>query len=398
MLFWAIGGTRLSLATESKDKVQPSRQSPLWQLDVRALGYIVSNVRYEPGRGSPTGWKVRYVCSPTEDTVVVTFVTREAPTGLPQRGHAEASLPFRLHALFIDAKDGKLRTNRQWPTASEWSWIAPGPRGKFVVITPDELVLYSPEVEPLRRLGLALSTEATKDQWGVGPSPPGGRYLIVGREVASDGARAAEAMVRRQLIDTETLQVIDTWTEEGMRAAAAWSITDDGTVLEGYEIGKHGGPFRRLCLPSLSQSYCGELQLISNGVVLSTSYGGRGLALIATGGELLLRQDFPDREVLHRWASSANGERLAIALEKLKGGSAVLDIGQASSLSRVIVYDIPARQWVYSLDGKKQGAKHISALALSPDGSLLAWIDQDGLLGLYRLPAAARRSAPDSAH
>jgi len=43
---------------------------------------------------------------------------------------------------------------------------------------------------------------------------------------------------------------------------------------------------------------------------------------------------------------------------------------------------------VHSLDGKKQGAKHISALALSPDGSLLAWINQDGLLELYRLPAA----------
>jgi hypothetical protein len=100
-------------------------------------------------------------------------------------------------------------------------------------------------------------------------------------------------------------------------------------------------------------------------------------------------RDFsPTREIVDWWATSADGERLALAVDRLRGGSAVLDIGPTSALNRVIVYDIRSREWVHSLDGKKQGAKHISALALSPDGSLLAWINQDGLLELYRLPAA----------
>ena len=80
-------------------------------------------------------------------------------------------------------------------------------------------------------------------------------------------------------------------------------------------------------------------------------------------------RDFsPTREIVDWWATSADGERLALAVDRLRGGSAVLDIGPTSALSQVIVYDIRRREWVHSLDGKKQGAKHISALALSPDG------------------------------
>ena len=62
--------------------------------------------------------------------MVVTFVTREVPAGLPQRSQTEALLPFRLHALFIDAKDGSLQARREWPSGSEWSQIAAAPNGK----------------------------------------------------------------------------------------------------------------------------------------------------------------------------------------------------------------------------------------------------------------------------
>jgi hypothetical protein len=122
-------GTRLSLATERRDKAQPGRQAPLWQLDVAALGFAVPKLLYEHAGAWGPG-HVRHVCFPTRDTVVVTFVTRETPAGVPQRGQMEALLPFRLHALFIDAKDGSLQARREWPSGSEWSQIAAAPNGK----------------------------------------------------------------------------------------------------------------------------------------------------------------------------------------------------------------------------------------------------------------------------
>src|SRR5207245_9073369 len=72
---WVIGGTRISLATEHRNKVRPSREGPVWQVDVKATGWAKFTTRHGP-RGRPWG-KVRYVCFPTEDVIIVTFVTRE---------------------------------------------------------------------------------------------------------------------------------------------------------------------------------------------------------------------------------------------------------------------------------------------------------------------------------
>src|ERR1035437_456557 len=92
------------------------------------------------------------------DEAIVTFVTRVEATALPRRGQADdSSLPIRLQALFVDTSTGQLRTRREWPTASDRSRIAPASGGRFVVITPDELLLYSPDMSPLKELELSLS-------------------------------------------------------------------------------------------------------------------------------------------------------------------------------------------------------------------------------------------------
>lgn len=70
-----------------------------------------------------------------------------------------------------------------------------------------------------------------------------------------------------------------------------------------------------------------------------------------------------------------------------------MDIGRKASLVRIQVYDIPSRQWTYSLDAEKQGAKLLSGLGLSPDGSLLALITQDGILEVFRVPDNAAPGA-----
>jgi WD40 repeat protein len=112
------------------------------------------------------------------------------------------------------------------------------------------------------------------------------------------------------------------------------------------------------------------------------------MALISTSGEVLMHQDLLHRETFRKLVHSADGRRFALSLDKGKGGSAALDIAPHYSLNRIMVYDLAAREWIYTLDPKKAGIKDIRELALSPDGSLLGLITQDGTLEVYSLPAA----------
>ena len=156
----------LTTARESPAEIQSSA-GPIWKLDVGALGFANPH-RPESSRGpfphDPTGYLVG-------GQIVVTFVTRVAPEGVPRRDQPDESLPFRLHALFIDATTGKVRTDREWPTASARSCVLPSPGGKFLVFTPDKLLLYSPSLELLKELSLSLRSRATWETWELHPSP-----------------------------------------------------------------------------------------------------------------------------------------------------------------------------------------------------------------------------------
>jgi hypothetical protein len=174
------------------------------------------------------------------------------------------------------------------------------------------------------------------------------------------------------------------------------TISDEGLTLihSSDMIGQLDGPYRWLC--GSHKTDCGHsLQFISNHALyseLSRSEDDKSMLILDTNGELLLRDDFHHRELVY-WeiagggvATSMDGPRFAVALEKGKGGIAALDIAPHYSASRVIVYDLTSRRSVYTLDAKRAGIKGISSFALSPDGSLLALINQDGILEIYRLP------------
>ena len=208
-------------------------------------------------------------------------------------------------------------------SGSERSSIAAGPNGKFVVITPDKLMLYSDETQPLKELNLPLSTEALYDHWGVFTSRPGGKYLTVAYESRLNDRQAGIGGVQLKLIETESLQVIRAWTEKDLHC---WQISDGGTVLERYQISEPGGPSRYLCQGV--EPYCGGLVSFMSNQALVCHVPTNWISLISTHRELLMDRDFsPTREIVDWWATSADGERLALAVDRLRGGSAVLDIG-----------------------------------------------------------------------
>ena len=401
LTWWGAGWATTKSSHGRGRELAPEAQAPLWRLDVKALGYVLQRVRNE--RESPEAYGSR-LCFPAPDQVIVTFVTGGAsgssapqPPGLAHRGEPDAGLPYRLHALFIDTATGTVRARREWPTASRWAWITEAPARKFVVITPERLTLYSPALEPLEHLDLRVTQEAIKDAWRVVPSPAG-RYLVVDYWRAEDEQRTGRGVLRREWIDTDTFRILREWTLTGMAIADKMRVSDGGTALVGDDIGKPDGPLHRLCLPSKSQPYCGLLNLISDDTVLSWGLVPKHqwMDLISTNGDVLAHQDFLPGEIYNRLATSADGRRLAFALEKGKGGIEALDIAAHYSLSRIIVYDVAARRPVYSLRGKEHHLKAISGLALSPDGSELALVNQDGILEEYRLPgnSTAKQPAP----
>lgn len=117
--------------------------------------------------------------------------------------------------------------------------------------------------------------------------------------------------------------------------------------------------------------------------------GGAKISLIRLDGEVLFEQEFREPKFLRQPQPSADGQRLAVPILRGHGGSAFLDIGRKFSLVSILVCDIGSRRWIYSLNAEKQGAKLLSGLGLSPDGSLLALITQDRVLEVFRVPDSA---------
>lgn len=391
----------LTVAGEARAEVQ-SNTGPVWQLDVGALGFANPH-RPESSRGPFPDDPICYLAG---GQIVVTFVTRVAPEGVPRRDQPDESLPFRLHALFIDAATGKVRTEREWPTASARSCVLPSPGGKFLVFTPDKLLLYSPSLELLQELNLPLRTKATWETWELHPSPAG-KYLLISYDAKSnarftaalhhaistnDHSRTdrilAEAELSEDLVDTEDLSILASWTVKlGFDYThPPTSISDEGLLVLGDDVQRFDRPWQPVSGLSDSLGF-----FISDKVLLALRWKNirlLGFDLNNTGGQLLFKEDFPDNGeiMVDPVRHSAGGQRFALAFIKGKGGIAALDIAPHYSLKRIIVFDIPSLQWVYRLDGKRQGIKSISGLALSPDGSQFGLIDQDGILRAYRVP------------
>jgi hypothetical protein len=389
--FWATWLTLCFPATEkSAKRAQRASVWPLWQLDVRALGYAPWSVResFDPGTG------IGQICLPSDDQIIVTFVSRIVPGTLPRRNQPDVSSTLLLQALFIDTGTGRVRARREWPTASEKSRIAPAGDGRFVVITPDRLMLYSPELQALKEIGISIGHEAIYNQWNLRSSPAGG-YLKFEYSPVNDKGVSQTSTGKWELIDTKSLQVVWRDTDPGYGGIHIGSPLDDGEVLArngtggAALVGKPGGPWRPYSDPRWDPG-CRptDTWLVSNEAI----FGADPLSLdrwcYTVGlktGEVLFAENFANKEIVRWLASSACSQRFALAVDRGKGGSWALDLGPHYSLNRIMVYDIPSRRWIFTLSGKRQGIKSISGLALSPDGSLLGLINQDGILEVYRV-------------
>ena len=382
--FWAIGSTTLSLARDPKEVTRPFTQDGLWKLDVHALGYVAPAGRewgpYPLPRMGP-------LCFLADGRIVATFTTRTTP-GTPSRREdiGTSSLPLRLHALFVDSKTGTLQTIREWPTGSDRSRITPAPGG-FVVVTPERLALFSLGIAPLKQLTLTERQEAELVSFQPEASP-GAKFLLIKWE-ARTGVQELY-----KLVNLDDLQVTMYWGS--YLGGDVGAVSDDGLVTassggEGTKIGKPGDPTRSPC-PSADKNCLGGV-FVSRDTLFGIEPPLRqefSMHLTRIDGTIIFDQDLPHGEVINPNYPAVGGQRFAVAVYQGKGGSNALDIAPHYSLDRIIIYDLASRRWFFTLHGKDQGIKSISALALSPDGTLLALIDQDGKLRVYLISETPR--------
>lgn len=402
---WCLGGTGFL-----RDKPHPSQATDAdWQVDLRLRGYVPPQM----GEGLQPPLEIDPVSFISDGTVVVTFVT---PPPQPEFTH-RASPALSLHALFVDSKNGEVLRTQEWPTADYRSRLIPAGEGKLLVLTPDLLSLYSAQMQLIRTLDLSLSQRARKGDWTMVPSRTG-RSLYVkfgpraNDQEASDDRIYAAAKEKNnaafdkalcgsrehyEWVDTERMQVLDE-TEQGVCSGTPHDFLDPFYLSERPDL-----PM----MQSVRDAFCGEgawlglcypdLEPVSSDTVFARAQGNvhvqTHFEVIRTNGKKAFGGDIPPSEFcffIPSIRSSALGNRFALAIAQGRGGGGPLDLPGKEIFEEILVFDLTSNRWIYKLDLKKPVKAHSQwGLALSPDGSLIALLDEDGILRLYHLPDSA---------
>lgn len=316
-----------------------------------------------------------------KNVLIATFITREDVTGLARRDQPTEALPLRLHGIFLDANTGRVRATREWSITRPRGGIIAAGDGRFAVLTPASIALYSSSLELVK--DLKLSSGQQSHLWDFHSSPNGHSIL----------AEYHYPEASFQWIDTNSLRPQPAWSDRmtGVSISdkeftiARETYVKSKGVFHEVLIGTGEGRWRTVCHVQVGQGdNCGLPEFLSNEAI--ALWEPHGLSVVSsTLGDLLLKASFREDEWLgRRWPSSADGKRFAVTVWAHKGGSAFFDISYHNVLKRIVIYDLGSRQAVYTLDAKQHKIRDVSGVVLSPDGSLMA-ILTDGVVQVYQL-------------
>jgi len=378
--FWITLLTPLCLGVSHRqDRKNAGGDDALWSIDLRSVGFT----GFAPKKET---WGLHLgpdpVCFADNQTVIATFLTREQVTGLARRDEAIEHSPMRLHAIFFDSQTGNIRATKDWPLRRPHAGIIAVGDGKFAVLTPSLIALYSLSLELLK--DLRLSSQQESQLWDFRASPSG-------KSVVAE-YHAPKAYF--QWIDMNTLlpRPISIPT-------VVFSISDEDVVVkrdsyvkpEGFQtdvlIRNADGVWRSVCsvLNGTNSTCGGTVQFLNNGTLGLVTPHAFSLVPKA-GGAPLLQASFRNDEWLDRPLSPlVEGRRFAVTVWAHHGGSAFFDVDSRSIPKRIEIYDLPNPHPVYAVNAKQQKISGVSGIALSPDGSLFS-ILTNGFVRMYKLP------------
>jgi len=294
----------------------------------------------------------------------------------PHRGDAA-----HVSVVVMDTSSGQKQAKKEWP--APFSYLSPDlagrGSGKILICAGDVLRLLSVTLETVREKNLQSHSSCN-------PSPSGSTVLVVG---FSDDAR------HLQVMDTESLEVLSSWTEKRNVHAGAFAVSEHRL------LGYCGKP-EELCIRRFDEGWHalhvpGVQTRTTEGHPISATFVNdqvlairdKIITLANIDGGMLFQISPTDKHLFESpVVSSLNGEHFVILEGRLRGiTSGPLDMYPFYADDRATVYDIKKHHSDFSI--KLQGtspwtpwhAIH-NVIALSPDGTSLALISE-GVLQVF---------------
>jgi hypothetical protein len=161
------------LGRKPKERVSNDTRGPLWTLDLRTVGFTGFAPKQETWglnlRPNP-------LCFSDADVLVATFITRERVTTLARRDQPGEPLPLRLRTVFLNAGTGKVQASKEWPITRPRGGVVAAGDGRFAVLAPALIALYSPSLELVK--DFKLSSEQQSHLWDFHVSSSGKTILV----------------------------------------------------------------------------------------------------------------------------------------------------------------------------------------------------------------------------
>jgi hypothetical protein len=359
--------------------VQPTaEENPTsWTLDLKTLGYPTHPNRAYMER---FGIEIPKLAFADSDHLVLTFLSAD-PVDPPVGPDGARSLALNLHAIVLDSKSGKTQFKRDWPNPNMNDGVVASHNARIVIHRGDLLTLLTTSLEFVKELDISPTRRPSVGGISRLFTSPTGRFVLLD-SLRNNGWGFA-------WIDTENLQTIRTFFDQILTLSisdeeiVAWGSTK--SEVDVLVIGKPEEARRIIPIPRHHPS---EVRFI-NSDCLAIMDGNASIRLVRGDGTPIETIKPPARYFFGRATPSADGKRFVFT-----GSSYWNDLEtpssykQHESVMRVMVYDLPTHQFICNLKVGHSGRNESFPLALSPDGSLLAFFD-GAILKVYRLPPAS---------
>jgi hypothetical protein len=354
----------------------PNSEVPSWVVDLSALGY--------PTHPSENFSKTFGVPPTTlgfadSEHLVVTFISSDPGAPSEREGRPD-SFRLRLHIVVFESRTGEMDMKRDWPTPNPNDGVVAGHDGKVVVRAGDELTLYDTTLKALKETDTAPDHRPGGRLFTIFSSPTG-RFLLL--------EFSPHTHTEYSWMNADTLGAVHSFTEN----LFALSISDfeicgwrsTSPHQSEFVIRKPDEPGRVVVLPN---NHSTKVAFVNDDTIAIES-GYSPTPLVRTNGTLIESITPHTRESFSRVTPSAKGHRFAFTGSRIRNASEILAPHQTwEYVQRVYVYDMPTHTFVCDVKVKHSLRNRDFPLALSPNGSTLAFLGGESLK-VYRLPLSA---------
>jgi hypothetical protein len=274
-------------------------------------------------------------------------------------------------------------TKQDWLTPNPNDGVVAGHDGKVVVRDGDALTLYDTSLKALKGTDTAPDHRRGGRLFRVFSSPTG-RFLLL--------EFSPSTHTQYSWMDADSLGTVNSFSENLFVS----SISDSEIVgwrktssrQSEFVVTKPSEPGRVIALPKYRSN---KVAFVSEDTIAIES-GYLPMPLVRTNGTLIESITPKTREFFSRVTPSAEGHRFAFTGSRIHNTSEIRAPHQTwEYVQRVYVYDMPTHTFVCEVKVKHSLRNQEFSLALSPNGSTLAFLDGESLK-VYRLsPTAEHR-------